>query len=81
MATGGSGLRFGGLSTAVIVTQVAVSVGLLTFALGEGWGALRAQAADLGFPADEYLTVRLEMDRETPSSARADMYQAEFAAL
>ena len=80
VATGSSGLRFGGLSTTVIVTQVAVSVALLTFALGEGWVALRAQSAEVSFPAEEYLSVRLQMDRETPSSARAETYEAEFAA-
>ena len=79
VAIGGSGLRFGGLSTAVIVTQVAFSVGLLTLALSWGWDAFRGQATEVGFSAEEYLSVRLQMDRETPPSARAHAYQAEFS--
>ena len=79
VAMGGSGMRFGGLSSAVIVTQVAFSVGLLTFALSEGWETFRVQATEVGFSAEEYLSVRVQMDREIPPSAHADTYQAEFS--
>jgi len=69
-AAGGSGMRFGGIWTVVIVTQVALSVALLPTVISEAWGAVRAQAAGTGFPAAQYLSARLETDDVAEADAR-----------
>lgn len=76
--SGGSGMRFGGLWTGMIVTQVAFAVATLPFAVGFGWtwGGADAEAANLGFPAEEYLSARLEMRWEVPSSDSASRMAA-----
>ena len=77
-AAGGGGLRFGGVWTAVIVTQVAVTVAFPATAFFARREVIQVQTLDVGFQAQEYLSVRLDMDRETPESANA--FQAEFLA-
>ncbi len=52
----------GGVWTAVIVTQVALTVLLVPIAAVLGLQTWQLQAADHGLPAPEYLTVQLEMD-------------------
>src|SRR5690606_2882330 len=76
---GGGGPRFGGLWTAVIVTQVALTVVLpvITYYVQRDMAQVRAQEA--GFAAERYLSARLEMDRETPAAAR-DTSTAAFLA-
>ena len=66
-STDGSGMRFGIVWTGVIVVQVALSVLLLPDAAAAGREALRYEAGGLGFPADEYLSVRLQ--REVTATA------------
>ena len=63
--SGGSGLRFGGLWTGVIVTQVALSVAFVPILISEGWDVVQYQPVVSGFPANEYLSVKLGVDRET----------------
>jgi hypothetical protein len=60
--TAGSGVRLGGVWTAVIVAQVAATVAFpaVTFVMERE--LLRARSYDVGFPAGEYLSARLEMD-------------------
>jgi predicted permease len=60
--TGGGGLRFGGVWTAVIVAQVAVTIAFPALALVEVRELHRIRSYDVGFAADEYLAVQLEMD-------------------
>jgi predicted permease len=77
---GGGGLRFGGIWTAVIVSQVAVTVAfpMTAFFVHRDAVQIRAIAAD--FPAAEYLSVQLRMDRETAEGAPADTSRAAFLA-
>ena len=65
---GGGGLRFGGIWTAVIVTQVALTVAFPATAFFVRQAIIDVKSMDPGFAADRYLSVRLEMD---PEFARA----------
>lgn len=75
-AAGGSGLRFGGVWTVVIVGQVAISVFFLPEAISIGREIIQSEALELDFPVQEYLAVRLHMDRATPPSDSIE--QAQF---
>ncbi len=79
----GSGLRFGGLWTGVIVTQVAVTVVFPVTAFLVQRDVAQIRSVEVGFPAEEYLSVRVEMDPQNePGSAewsRAE-YLARFTA-
>jgi hypothetical protein len=66
---GSGGLRFGGIWTAVIVAQVAVTVAFPAVAFFVRRDAVQIEQVDVGFPARQYLSVRLEMDREAPPGA------------
>jgi predicted permease len=66
---GAGGLRFGGVWTAVIVAQVAVTVAFPVTAFFTRRDAVQLLSLDVGFPAREYLSARLEMDRERPTDA------------
>ena len=68
--TGGGGLRFGGVWTAVIVAQVAVTVAFPAVVLLEARELNRIRSYDVGFAAEEYLAVSLAT--ETPPGADAD---------
>jgi predicted permease len=77
---GGGGLRFGGVWTAVIVAQVAVTVAFPVVTYFVRRDAVRLRTVDVGVPAGEYLTLRLEMDREAQDAARTDTSRAAFLA-
>ncbi|HEX9754672.1 MAG TPA: ABC transporter permease [Gemmatimonadales bacterium] len=77
---GGGGLRFGGLWTVVIVTQVAVTVAFPAVAFFVQRDAAQLRSYDLGFPAEQYLSVRLELDRDGSPGASSDTSQAAFLA-
>jgi putative ABC transport system permease protein len=77
---GGRGMRLGRTWTALIVFQVAIAVAVMPAAFSMGWQAIGYRTFDPGFAADEFLTARLAMDRDTPPSAKAAEYQREFAA-
>jgi putative ABC transport system permease protein len=76
-AVGSSGLRFGGVWTAVIVTQVAVTVAFPATAFFVRRQVVQVQSFDVGFPAAEYLSARLERDWETVPDASAEAVRAE----
>ncbi len=76
---GGGGLRFGGMWTAIIVMQVAVTVAFPAVAFFVRDDATKIRTLDVGFPAQEYLSVRLEMERDPPV-AMADTSRAAFLA-
>jgi putative ABC transport system permease protein len=59
---GSGGLQFGGVWTAVIVAQVAVTVAFPAVAYVEQRMLVAMRSYDPGFDATEYLGVRLEMD-------------------
>jgi putative ABC transport system permease protein len=71
-ATGGSaaGLRFGGMWTGVIVTQVGVTMIFLAIAGIMTWGIYFGNAGDreVNYPASEYVGVRLTLDRDAPAT-------------
>ncbi|MGH7575081.1 MAG: ABC transporter permease, partial [Longimicrobiales bacterium] len=77
---GGGGLRFGGLWTAVIVTQVAITVLFPAVSFFVRGGIVRIRDYELGFADEEYLSVRLELDRETAAAATGDTSRAAFLA-
>ncbi len=60
---GGGGYRFGGVWTAVIAAQVAVTVVFPATAFFFHSAVLSGQTRDVGFPAAEYLSARLVLDR------------------
>jgi putative ABC transport system permease protein len=67
--TAGSGLRFGGVWTAVIIMQVAVTVIVPAAIFFERRELTRIRSSDVNFADEEFLTVRLEM---SAPSGRAD---------
>ena len=77
---GGGGLRFGGVWTFVIVTQVAVTVAfpVASYIVRRDMMELRGITAD--FPAQELLSVHLEMDRDPPPGFPGDTTPAARAA-
>ena len=60
--TAGSGLRFGGVWTAVIIGQVAVTVIVPAAIYVEQHELRRIRSHDVGFAAAEYLAVRVDMN-------------------
>ena len=73
--TAGAGLRFGGVWTAVIIAQVAVTAAFPAVAFIEQRELWRAEAYDVGFRAEQYLGVLVEMDAVSGSdvSGQKDM--------
>lgn len=65
--SGGGGYRFGGVWTAVIVSQVAATVMFPAAAFFFHRWVVEGQTRDVGFPASEYLSARLVLD---PTNAR-----------
>jgi predicted permease len=77
-SAGGGGARLGGVWTAVVIAQVAVTVAFpgITF-LVQRSGA--ESSADIGFAAHEYLSARIEMDRDPVAAATDTSYTAFLA--
>ena len=71
-AAGAGGLQFGGVWTAVIVVQVAVTVAFPAVVYVEQWQLRHIQTFEAGFAAEEYLAVRIEMDAPIVPGANAD---------
>jgi predicted permease len=61
--TAGSGLRFGGVWTAVIIAQVAVTVIVPAAIFFERREMTRIKSSNVNFADEEYLAVRLEMNK------------------
>ena len=59
---GRTSLRLGGTWTALVVAQVAFSVGVLPIAAELAWGTLRTGAIGPGFAAEEYATARVALE-------------------
>ncbi len=62
---GGGGFRFGGVWTAVIASQVAVTLTFPAVSFFFHRWVVEGQTRDVGFSAGAYLSARLQMDRET----------------
>jgi predicted permease len=76
---GGGGPQFGGLWTVIIVVQIAVTMGFPVVTFFVRRGAVQMETQPLPFPVDQYLSVRLEMERYLPE-AGADTSNAAFEA-
>ena len=76
---GGRLTQFGGLWTAVIVAQIAVTMGFPVVTFFVRKDAVRIETQPLPFPVDRYLAVRLEMERFSPQPG-ADTSFAGFQA-
>jgi putative ABC transport system permease protein len=75
-----SGLKFGGVWTAVIMAQVAVTVIFLSMVGLLGWSAYVSNGGERqrNFPANEYVAVRLTLDRPpTDTTAEAEAVATE----
>ncbi|WP_420125995.1 ABC transporter permease [Longimicrobium sp.] len=77
---GATGLRLGRTWTVLIVAQVAFAVAVLPAAVSNTWEFLRYGMAAPGFEAGEFLTVRLNMEREVPPTADTAAYDRAFDA-
>ena len=71
---------FGGVWTAVIVAQVAMTVAFPATTFFVGRSVVQIQTLDVGFPSEEYLSVRLEMDDEIPPGTTAERFSSELSA-
>ena len=69
---GGSTLRFGRFWTTVMIGQVALTVICLPPAIGMTTEAVRDRMIRSRFPADEYLAVTIELDREASPDGPVD---------
>ena len=69
--TAGGGLRFSGVWTFVIVAQVAATVVLPAIVALEQNEVSRIETFDMGFPATEYLAVKVRMDPPLDSTDAA----------
>jgi putative ABC transport system permease protein len=76
---GGTEMQLGRLWTVLIVAQVAFAVAVLPAAVFSAWESVRYGMSEPGFVAEQYLSARLPMDRETPPTAEAEAYRSEFA--
>jgi predicted permease len=76
---GGGGPQFGGLWTVIIVVQIAVTMGFPVITFFVRRDTVRIETQRLPFPVDQYLAVRLEMERYSPA-AGADTSSAAFEA-
>lgn len=75
---GGTGPNLGRTWTVLIVAQVAFAVAMLPASLFVSWEYMQYGFADPGFPAEEFLSLQVEMDEETPPSAEAEAYHRAF---
>ena len=79
--TSGSGLRFGGIWTAVIIAQVAVTVAIPAAIFAEHSELRRIESYEGGFESERYLAMRLEMSSEGDGADTTARYVAAISAL
>ncbi len=68
---GSGGLQFGGIWTAVIIVQVAVTVAFHGVVYQEQWTLRHIENFDTGFPTEEYLAARVQLDGAPPATFAA----------
>jgi len=78
-SAGAGGAQFGGVWTAVIVLQLAVTMGFPVATFFVRRGAVQLATQPLPFPVDQYLSVRLDMEPLSPEPG-ADTSAAAFRA-
>ena len=76
-AAGRSGIRFGGISSVVIVVDVAVAVGMIGPSVAD-WGL--DLTGGMGIQADQYLAVQLDLPRSPAGSDAPRLGEAEYRA-
>jgi putative ABC transport system permease protein len=69
-SAGNINARFGGVWTAIIVAQVAMTVAFPATAFFARQHVIGVQAVDVGFPSAQYLSATLRTDREADASYR-----------
>jgi cell division protein FtsX len=74
-SSGGGGVRFGGIWTAVIVTQIALTVAFPAVAYVQQRETARIRSFDVGFASHEYLGTYLDMEAGADTAA----HRARFA--
>jgi predicted permease len=79
-SAGSGGMKFGGIWTAVIICQIAITVAFPAVAFFVRRDGVQIEAMDVGFPTREYLALRVEMDREPPPGAAPDTSPQAFRA-
>jgi putative ABC transport system permease protein len=72
-AVGGADLKFGKLWTGLIVTQVALTVIFMALTIDAQQDMARGHAMRLGFPARQFLSAQLEIDRMTAAAEAAEV--------
>ena len=77
-SAGAGGVRMGGIWTGVIVAQIATTVLFTAVAYVVQRQAAGIASAKAAFPAEEYLAVRLEMDRDEPTDESASSVEEAF---
>ena len=70
LGSGGSTLRFGRVWSAAMIGQVALTVIVLPPAMGIATEGIRDRVLRARFPAEEYLAVRIELDRDAGPRGR-----------
>jgi putative ABC transport system permease protein len=88
VGTGGSTLRFGAIWTTAMIAQVALTVICIPPAIGISEESWRDRVIRSRFPAEQYLAVRLDVDREKsaaggeePVQTFADRFSRTYAEL
>ena len=79
IGAGGSTLRFGKLWTTAMIAQVALTVLCIPPAMGIAQEAWRDRMIRDRFPAEEYLAVRVDLDREMAATAPGEDTASAFA--
>jgi putative ABC transport system permease protein len=77
-SAGAGGIRMGGIWTGVIVAQIAATVLFTAVAYVAQRQAAGIASAKAAFPAEEYLAVRLEMDRDGLTEESASTVDESF---
>ena len=77
---GGGGPRFGGVWTAVIVLQVALTVVFVFISFQVQRDMTQTLSREPGFAAERYLSARVRMDREAAAEATGDTSRAAYLA-
>ena len=77
-SAGAGGIRMGGIWTGVIVAQIAATVLFTAVAYVAERQAAGIASAKAAFPAEEYLAVRLEMDRDGPTEESGSTVDESF---
>ena len=78
VTAGGGGVKFGGIWTAIIVAQVAITVVFPSVAFFVGKDVTKIRTYDLGFDPGEFLSFELQMDRVAPGDTAYASFVARF---